>query len=103
MRLISNALSSESPRGLYKWHNINPNIALEKQQINFHFKTGTPEKDTCPQPQLNLLFSILEASSYQPSVPKANFKPWSKREREREHEDVKIENESCVFNIFGLI
>lgn len=70
--------SSESPRGLYKWHNINLNITPEKQQINFHFRNGTPEKKACPRPQLNLLFSILQASSYQPSVLRADLGPWSK-------------------------
>lgn len=67
--------SSESPRGLYKWHNINLNITLEKHQINFHFRNGTPEKEACPRPQLNLLFSILKVSFYKPSVLIANLRP----------------------------
>ena len=91
--------SSESPRGLYKWHNINLNITPEKHQINFHFRNGTPEKEACPWPQLNLLLSLVKASSFQPSVLRANFRPWSKTER---HEDVKMENKPYSFNILGL-
>lgn len=73
--------SSESPRGLYKWHNINLNIPLERHQINFHFRNGTPEKEACSQSQRNPLFSTVQASSYQPSVLTATLRPWNKRER----------------------
>lgn len=55
--------SPMSPQGFYKWHNINLNITLEKHQINFLFRNGTPEKEACPWLQLKPLLADLKPIS----------------------------------------